>query len=386
MLIGGGVYVETCVTPARTALFGSGGRAAMVVAGLGGAVVLHTFHPEALRDDVDANFNPAGIGVVVHSSPRRFCFEYLHPMARPRIIPLPAGHPINVPLQGEEVLRFGCLEGDFRVAAARAVYDPQSGSDPAPFGFNGSTAGSLAMILNANELRGMAGMDDLSHAATDVMRDAAASVLVVKDGPAGAYVFEGTCLPRHVPAYPTDSVYKIGSGDVFSATFAHAWMSDRVQAAEAADRASRRTAQYVETPAFPLPFELPHRAAGRTDARGRRVLLACDTRTASRRWVWEEAARGLRDLGATVVPGDSYSPADWGLVAASVDKAAVDIVLAHCDDGRTAAAALRAILTLGKPVVVFADDPAALEAAGKLGVPGSADLCSALYRTQWVPL
>ncbi len=386
LLIGGGVYAETCVTPARIALFGSGGRAAMVAADLGGVVVLHTFHPEALRDDIEANFNPAGIRVIVHPSPHRLCFEYLHPMARPRITPFPAGRAITVPLEGEQVLRFGCIEGDFRVAAARAVYDPQSGSDPAPFGANGSTAGSLAMILNANELRGMAGTDDLGHAATYVMRDAASTVLVVKDGPAGAYVFEGPGSPRYVPAYPTDSVYKIGSGDVFSATFAHAWMSHRAEAAEAADRASRRTAQYVEAPVFPLPSKLPNRVPRRTDARGRRVLLAVDGGTASRRWVREEAVRGLRDLGATVVPGDGCFPRDRGPVPAAVDRATFDVVLAHADDRRTAAAVLRAALALGKPVVVFADDPAALEAARKLGIPGSADLCSALYQTQWVPL
>ena len=386
LLIGGGVYVETCVTPAQIALFGSGGRAAMVIAGLGSEVVLHTFQPEALWDDVEANFNPAGVQVVAHPSPHRLCFEYLHPMSRPRMTPLPRGRPSSVPIEGEQVLRFGCLEGDFRVTASRCVYDPQSASDPAPFHANGSTAESLAMILNANELRRMTGTDDLSLAALDVTRNEAISVLVVKDGWAGAYVFESSGSPRHVPAYPTDRVYKIGSGDVFSATFAHEWMSNGTDAAEAADLASRRTAQYVETPVFPLPLEVYPRPPWRNETGGRRVLFACENRTSSQRWVCEEAVRGLRDLGVDVVVEDLRVHKTGGSAPASVDQTSFDVVLVHADDSRTAATAMNTALAHGKPVVVFADDPAALEAAEKFGLPGTADLCSALYQTQWVAL
>lgn len=385
MLITGGVYAETCVTPERTALFGSGGRAAMVVAALSRDVVLHTFQPEHLRDDIEANFGPAGIRVVTHSYPHRLCFEYLHPLSRPRIIPLPTGHRITVGVGGEKVLRFGCLEGDFRVTAARAVYDPQGGFEPVPFEANGSTAGSLAVLLNANELRRMSGIDDLGLAAVELMGDKATSVVVVKDGSAGAYVFERSAAPIHIPAYPTTTVYKIGSGDVFSATFADAWLSERTGAADAADLASRRTAQYVETPVFPLPSALPSSTAWQGDGRRRRVLLVFGTRTVSQRWAREEAVRGLRDLGATVVlegppphEGDRTAPS-------SVDPTTFDIVLVHADDGRMATAALRAALELGKPVVVFAGDPDALAAADELNVPGADDLCSALYRTQWVP-
>lgn len=384
MLIAGGVYAETCVTPERTALFGSGGRAAMVVAGLSRDVVLHTFQPEHLRDDVEANFGPAGIRIVTHSCPHRLCFEYLHPLSRPRIVPMPTGHRITVEVDGEKVLRFGCLEGDFRVTAARAVYDPQGGFEPVPFEANGSNAGTLAVILNANELRRMSGIDDLGPAAVELMGDGATAVVVVKDGSAGAYVFGRSEAPLHVPAYPTATVYKIGSGDVFSATFADAWLSKRIGAADAADLASRRTAQYVETPVFPLPSALPPSTAWQGDGRRRRVLLVFGTRTASQRWAREEAVRGLRDLGATVVLEGPPRYEDGWAAPPSVDPTMFDIVLIHVDDARTATAALRTALVLGKPVVAFAGDPDALAAADELNVPGADDLCSALYRTQWV--
>ena len=386
MLIGGGVYVEVCITPARTALYGSGGRAAMVVAGLGAEVVLHAFQPEELLEDLEANFNPFGISLVVHPSPQRLSFEYLHPLARPRVGPLPAAPPITVPIEGEAVLRFGCLEGDFRVTAASAVYDPQSGVRPEPFNANGSTASRLAMILNASELRRMTGIDDIGIAASHAMGREAISVLVVKDGAAGAYVFDGHRSPQHVPAYPTDAVYKIGSGDVFSATFAHAWMCDGIAAASAAELASLRTAQYVETPVFPLPREPKSKPTARGDAGGRRVLMVSNDRTASGRWVRQEAVRGLQDLGATVVPGMQSPAFSEGPMKETLDPAGFDVILVHIDNVGTARTALDTAVGCGKPVVVFADDPEGLVVADKLGVSGSDDLCSALYRTQWIPL
>ena len=138
------------------------------------------------------------------------------------------------------------------------------------------------------------------------MRRERANAIVVKDGPFGAYVFEEDLSPRHIPAYPTSSVYKIGSGDVFSATFAHAWLPGEASAADAADFASRRAADYVETPAFPLPRVVSRRNAALA-AGGRRKVFLMSTRTAtSSRWLQEEAARGLEDLGVTIVRDESF--------------------------------------------------------------------------------
>jgi hypothetical protein len=381
LLIAGGVYAETCVTPARVALLGSGGRAALALVGLRDDIELHTFHPNSLKQDVALNFEPMGVSVTVYAASCRHSFEYLHPLARPRIAPLPSRNVVSIALEGSEVLRFGCLEGDFRVTAKRAVYDPQSGSRPAPFGENGSTAERLALVLSTEEIRRSTGEEDIAAAAASATRRDGATVVVVKDGPFGAYVFEAEASPRHIPAYPTGSVYKIGSGDIFSATFAHAWLPGGTSAAEAADLASRRTADYVESPAFPLPRVVSRRTAASVDADRRRVLLASAQNATSSRWLEEEAARSLEDLGATVVHDESFLRRA-GRRSITADD--FDLVLILLRDTNNAVAEARAALAYGKSVVAFADDPAILDIVRMLGVIAEDDLCSALYRTQWI--
>lgn len=380
MLIAGGVYAETCVTPARVALLGSGGRAALALVGLREDLELHTFHPRSLESDVALNFEPMGIRVTVHTAPCRHSFEYLHPLARPRIVPLPSRHAGSVGVEANEVLRFGCLEGDFRVTAKRAVYDPQSGAMPAAFGENGSTAERLALVLNAEEIRHLTGEDDIGAAAAGTMRRERAMAVVVKDGPYGAYVFEEGASPRQVPAYPTRSVYKIGSGDVFSATFAHAWLPGDISAAEAADLASRRTADYVESPAFPLPRAISQRTPAAIGAATRRVLLRSARTATSSRWLQEEATKGLEDLGVVVVSVEGPSDRTASSATTECD---FDLVLILVRDTEHARAETRAALAHGKPVVAFADDPETLNMVRALGAIAVDDLCSALYCTQW---
>jgi hypothetical protein len=380
LIVAGGVYVEVCRTPPWLALFGSGGRAVSTLAALRDDIVLHTFHPSALADDVHANFRPACAEVIVHAAAERLTFDYLTPLSRPRIFPLPLTSS-SVDVEGAMVLRFGCLEGDFRIAAKKAVYDPQSGSLPASFRANGSTADDLALVMNSNELRRLAGNDDLPQAAAAVMRSERAIVVVAKDGAAGAYVFEPASA-HHVPAYPTETVFKIGSGDVFSAAFAHAWMSG-VAAVEAADAASRRTAQYVANPVFPLPVELLPGAPASAEAGSRRVrMVAVGPPSTSHRWLWEEARRGLHDLGVATVSSSAGRSATQ-IVEETGDSAfGVTLILAG-GEGETTLEIERA-QSMGKPVVVFADDGAALRAARSMKVSVSDDLCSALYRCIWV--
>ncbi|MDR3488253.1 MAG: PfkB family carbohydrate kinase [Bradyrhizobium sp.] len=383
LLIAGGVYIETCVTPARVTLLGSGGRAALALLGLRDDIDLHTFHPHSLEQDVALNFEPLGVRVTVHPTPSRYSFEYLHPLARPRIVPLPSRDVVSVAIEAEEVLRYGCLEGDFRVTAKRAVYDPQSGMRPIAFGDNGSTAERLALVLNGEEIRHMAGEGDIAVAAASMMRHDCVTAIVVKDGPFGAYVFEEDGpSPRHVPAYPTRSVYKIGSGDVFSATFAHAWLPGEISAADAADLASRRTADYVESPAFPLPRVAAQRAPASVGSGRRRVLLASARTATSSRWLQEEAIEGLAALGAAVVLDESFPGQSWPPAAAEGD---FDLVLILLRDTGNAVAETYAALAHGKSVVAFVDDPTILDAIRGLGVIAEDDLCSALYRTQWIP-
>jgi hypothetical protein len=353
----------------------------MALLGLRDGIELHTFHPRELEADVTVNFEPLGIRVTVYPSTFRYMFQYLHPLARPSIAPSPNNEKASVEVEADEVLRFGCLEGDFRVTAKSAVYDPQSGAKLSPFGANGSRAERLAIVLNADEVCRLARDENIDAAAISVMRQEDAAAIVVKDGASGAYVFEGRAPPRHVPAYPTRSVYKIGSGDVFSATFAHAWLAGKFGATEAADLASRRTADYVETPAFPLPQTAGRRPPAPAKTGQRRVLLSSPASTTSGRWLREEAIRGIESLGSTVVLVEDTV---GGASGSSVCE--FDVVLIILQDRECVIDEVRVALAHGKPVIAFADTPEILDDAQYLSALTTDDLCSALYFTQWIPI
>lgn len=352
----------------------------MSLIGLREEIILHTFHPQELEADVLVNFQPLGINVTIHPARSRLLFDYLYPLAAPRIVPLPRTKAPPVPIGADEVLRFGCLEGDFLVTARRAVYDPQSGNTPSGFGENGSTADRLALVLNADEIRRLARTGDIGAAAKMMMSRDNTETIVVKDGSSGAYVFDKGAMPRHVPSYPTRSVYKIGSGDVFSATFAHAWLSDKFSAPEAADLASRRTADYVEAPAFPLAATVSKRSPAPTGSGRRSVLIAAPGGGTTRQWLREQAARGLASLGATPVIAD-----DLGNHLARPEAIQdFDVVLALLSHASRAKTELRGAVARGKPVVAFADDPDVLDEIRNSDVQATDDLCSALYLTQWI--
>ena len=276
MIVAGGVYVESCVTPPSRILMGSGGRAAAAASG-SGPVSLHTFHPLDQEDNLHANFGPLGIDVTVHPSSGIVVFDYLHPLSYPRISPVPLPHADAVLVRGAQVLRFGCLEGGFVVDAGEAVYDPQNGAAPERFPANGSRADRLALVLNAGEARALTGHDDLGQTAAVLLERERASVVVAKDGPVGAHVFEPGRTPGSVPAYEARGAHKVGSGDVFSATFARLWFSG-TSPTPAADAASRHAAHYVSTRILPCPVDLPPMEP-RTISDGLQVLVVSSAAT-----------------------------------------------------------------------------------------------------------
>jgi len=300
IVVAGGIYEERCLVPGHSALFGSGGRAAAALSRLSPGVVLHAFHPSRLRRDAELAFAAFDVEVHVHDSSGVIRFEYLHPLSSPRISPVPLPTACTAEVSGDVVLRFGCLEGGFRVTGRRVVYDPQSGSAPEPFADNGSSAEELAIVLNRVELARLTGSDDVRAAADHLRATAGAAVVTVKMGAAGAMVCTATGDPHYVPAYRSAAVDKIGSGDVFSAVFTHLWGEAGVPPVQAADAASRYVAKYVEDRELPLGTAPPQLAAMPHATRRARVYLGGPFFTTPQIWLVEEARSGLHALGAEV--------------------------------------------------------------------------------------
>lgn len=301
MVIAGGCYQESCESPKWRALLGSGGRAAAAVARLSGAVDLHTYRRAGRQADLYP-IEALGVRVHVTESLSEVGFAYFHPLSNPAIASQQSEIQRPLRVQGGTVLRFGFIEGDAIVSADVAIYDPQTRRSTLPFAENGSRAGTLAIVLNEGELTAATGDADVPHAAQMLLRRDHAAVVVVKGGIRGAQVFLANGERGRVPAYRSQRVFKIGSGDVFSAAFAHYWGEAGLDAVTSSDLASRSVAFYCGSRILPLPSadELRNLAAVSYHASGT-VCIHGSVATLGHRWALEEARWCLQQLGVGVV-------------------------------------------------------------------------------------
>ncbi|EHO4924060.1 carbohydrate kinase family protein [Salmonella enterica subsp. enterica serovar Corvallis] len=301
MHIAGGLYRELCEVPFWDATLGSGGRAASAIATLSPGSHLHTY--AAPEDKLAIEFlQKSGLKTSVCSRPSSIVFAYFHPLSRPHIQPDMSGveHQPPIEVDGDAVLRFGFLEGEAIINANRAVYDPQTWRDPEPFLANGSTANELAIVLNELELQSATGQKDIKQAAELLMKTQNAAVVVVKGGIRGATVFENNGKMSQIPAYLSAQIFKIGTGDIFSAIFAFHWAERKLPAAEAAIWASRSVSVYSETQKFSFQENsLYSRVPISSKSYGHILLEGCAD-SLGQRYVMEEACFALSELGIKV--------------------------------------------------------------------------------------
>jgi hypothetical protein len=388
----GGVYVERCVEPHWDDVYGSAGRAAAAISAAVPGVRLVTYRAEPLAEAFDSLENAYGLVIQGPSIRSEVAFDYFHPLATPRITPRPDAIPWNEPIRIEDdvVLRFGMLEGEAIVSAATAVYDPQSAFDPRPFGENGSTAGRLAMILNQLEARRFAAEPDARKAAEAILAKGDATVVVLKMGSQGALVLTSEGVD-HVPAYLSGNVFKIGSGDVFSAAFTQFWAVEGRSPREAADLASRAVSRYVDTRSLPIPSadELMADDLVPLEAGTGRVYLAAPFFNLAERWVVEEVRNQLVDMGVPIFspiheigegPGEIVAPQDL----AGLDECQVVLAILNGSDAGTVFEVGYAVAK-GIPVVALAQNmrPEDLKMPQGTGCTIVGDLTTAIYQAIW---
>ncbi|WP_163869210.1 PfkB family carbohydrate kinase [Myxococcus eversor] len=358
--IAGGVYYERCIWPDWSQLYGSAGRAAAALSGHVDIITLRTY----ARPDVATHFSQyaSQYGFTFDSVPTEqvVSFEYIHSLSVPLIRPAPVmiSPDPPIPVSASVVLRFGMLDGGARVAAERCVYDPQSAFRPEPFDANGSTAKHLAIVANQGETLALGGGNDPIVAAQSLLKRGA-EVVVVKSGAKGAYIVEASGV-SHVPAYRTDRVWTVGSGDVFAAIFAAYWGVHGTTTVHAAELASRAVATYVDSMSLPVPLPpvLLLNLRPEAVAAGGKVYLAAPFFTLGQRWLVDEARRGLRELGLEVFspihdvgagPADQVAPADLAALDACD---AVFAILDGTDSGTLFEVGYAR--ALGKPVYALA--------------------------------
>ncbi|MCK2126742.1 PfkB family carbohydrate kinase [Thauera aromatica] len=293
--------------PAWCEIYGSAGRAASAVASMGASVSLHSYFDPVAAEVLASRGAFEGFQVAKNDSVQEIAFDYDHGLATPRIL---GRGVVEAPLRvfASRVLRFGMMDGDAIVRGRKVVYDPQDAYAPEAFHTNGSTADALALVLNLHEAALLTGARGASaeEMAGELMKHQRAAVVVIKRGALGALVRDhhGVAI---VPAYQSQKVWKIGSGDNFAAHFAYRWLQEGRGPAESADLASRATAYYCQTRGFatsevlesfrPSPivpseaFLQGHRA---------RVYLAGPFFSLAQLWLIEQARNDLLAAGLKV--------------------------------------------------------------------------------------
>jgi len=393
----GGVYRERCMRPAWDDIYGSAGRAAAAIARFHGQTHLHARVDGYIEAIVEARAIAEGFQFTAHPAPSSTTFEYIHGLSTPDIRGC-VQNQSDLQVSAEKVLRFGMIDSTAVVDAEYAVFDPQNADGTESFAANGSRAKHLALVLNrheANLLVPAAADLKVEELAGALAQQENAEVVVIKMGPLGALVYDRGALST-VPAYRTEKVWKIGSGDTFAAHFALGWMDNDLSAHEAAEIASIATAFYCQNQGFPDPTLLadfkpqPLQPSARyRDGYVPKVYLAGPFFTLAELWMVGQARRDLLAMGLNV-----FSPYhDVGLGSAD-DVVQKDLEGIHqCDalfaigDGLDSGTIYEIgyARALNKPVVFYAENESEQD---KKMMEGSDcvitdDYVTAIYQTVW---
>lgn len=328
-------------------------------------------------------------------------FTYSAPFVEPVLHGASACLDSKQSISGDNVLAFGLVEkGERSFDVESLVYDPQSVSDPGLFLLSARRPQRLAICANALETVAIGRHDELEHAARNAADRLGASVVITKAGARGCLVTDVEAGSQHwMGAVPTNTVRKLGSGDVFTAAFAHAWFAGAT-ALEAAKVANLGTAWWCGGYSERIPKDIlsgmseeaPDGAVALSnDGRRPRIYLAGPFFTSAERWLVDQCLSFLTQAGA-----DVFSPVhEIGLGGPEV--AARDL------EGLSGADAVFAILDGWDPGTLFETGWAVkagipvvaagtnLDHIGTTMLAGSgaelhSDFTSALYRSIWVGL
>jgi hypothetical protein len=386
MIVVGGSYSEGCIRPADRRLRGSGLRAAIALRRVVPDVLLQTSVSDSEAVEFDAVTGAFGINAHVVRRDSPVTFNYFTPLSPPAIDGMDARLLGPISATDEVVLRFGMLERDQHVemSCATLVLDPQGETRALPIGEPRHER--LAIVANEREIRRLGDSVDTTRAAGVLLETTKAEAIVVKSGARGVRVLtsQGQVL---VGPRPTQQVHPIGSGDVFSASFAWAFGIKGADAVEAARVASAYTSQVVSALDEPALADEPAAALGEF-LEAPTVYLASPFFGLGQEWLVDLVQHALVELGA-----DPFSPLhDVGRGGPEVaqkdldgiDRSAAVLALVDGLDVGTIFEIGYAV-RCGKPVVAYLDPQRAedLTMLAGSGVEITDDLSTAVYRSVW---
>ncbi len=298
----GGTYIEVCHDPYSNELYGSGLRGAIALSGKISGLKLKSCIGSDKLTSAKLVCSAFGVTPSFIEIPKTISFVYNYPLSSPIIYPEQDNvkEPLKFTYSYEPyVLMYGQIEGIFSIKAEYLVYDPQSW---VPFNETNSRAEHLALVLNRSEAVHFCGCtesEDLERIGERLLEKEQAEVVVIKDGAKGAFVIDKTGC-NHIPVYDTDTVWPIGSGDIFSAIFTWQWAIEKKNPVESAIMASCFTAQYCETKILPITELYRSYIPLKRQKKPKRVYLAGPFFTIRERWLVNELRVKLIEFGNNV--------------------------------------------------------------------------------------
>lgn len=323
----GGTYLEICIDPPYEELYGSGLRAAAALSEKGIKIDFYTFICKKYEELSKLKAKTFGYTLIPKFIPNTIFFEYYHPLSPP--VTINYNHEKNYyidPVEAKNVLYYGMIEGEASIQADYMVYDPQNHKSLKE---SKSTAKHLALILNKREatLLSQSNSNDLSEIGRSLLSSENAEVVVIKNGAYGALVIEANNITE-IPVFKSDSVWPIGTGDIFSAVFAWKWMNEKLSPREAALSASEYTAIYCQSRHLPLPQNELGLASLNIQKKQNKIYIAAPFFTISERWLVNELRSVLHEFGNFV-----FSPYhDVGLIQTDVLSQSKEIAAADLEN------------------------------------------------------
>ena len=296
----GGTYLELCYDPHWYELYGSGLRGAAAISGYVSDIKFVSSVGEDDISDAEAICSTFGICPAFTPASKTTSFSYYHPLSIPSTSYQDQFGKIVMPnVVGENILLYGMIEAEVKVDGDYVVYDPQNWIS---FEDTNSTARHLALVLNKKEaylISNLSKQTSLLDVGKHLLISENAEVVVIKNGAQGAMVVEKS---RHaiIPVFRTNAVWPIGSGDVFSAAFAWKWAIEKTSATEAANLASRLTAQYCQNRVLPLVNKNDTFETLITGESKKNIYIAGPFFTISEKWLINEIRNVLTDFGNVV--------------------------------------------------------------------------------------
>jgi nucleoside 2-deoxyribosyltransferase len=394
----GGFYKELCLYPEWDYHYGSGGRAAAIVSGLGSDVCFYTYIHNNKIEDIKHFSKIFNIKLNFFSSPEIINFEYYHALSAPNIHTLnnPIKYQEQLTIAGEIVICYGMMETPNPIINSDyLIFDPQSENKPSLIFDNGSIFNHLAIIMNVEEAKKFTGEQNINFIVKYFSEKIdKLEVLILKDGPFGAYLFYNNKF-FHIDAYETENVFKIGSGDVFVAVFGYLWAKEKLEPLEAAEKASLATAMYCNNQILQINrndldnLELFKKVKIDKTKFDKKIYLAGPFFTMADRWLIEEAKFQLEKFGANV-----FSPLhDVGYgkpdIVAKDDLKGIDesnilyAVLNDYDPGTIFEVGYA--ISKGKPVVIFIENktPINMTMFEGSGCIIETDFSTSIYKVIW---